>query len=194
MIAERTTLVILVGGASRRMGRPKHLLPTSRGTLVDHIVARLSPSFVETMLVGKEPMPPPGGGRFVADVLPERNPLVGIYSALLALETPLCLVIGCDMPFVVPDLAQVLLAQAAGFDVVVPRVGGYYEPLLAVYRPSCIPAMEEAIAEGSFRITSTYSRLRVREVPDDAIRAIDPNLVSFTNLNTPKELALLAHL
>ncbi len=194
MRADRATLVILVGGASRRMGQPKHLLPTSQGTLVDHIVARLSPSFAETMLVGKEPVPLPGGGRFVVDILPERNPLVGIYSALSALETSLCLVIGCDMPFVVPDLAQALLAQAAGFDVVVPRVGGYYEPLLAVYRPSCIPAIEEAIAEGSFRITSTYSRLRVREVSDDDIRAIDPDLISFTNLNTPKELALLAHL
>jgi molybdopterin-guanine dinucleotide biosynthesis protein A len=194
MREDRATLVILVGGASRRMGRPKHLLPTSRGTLVDHIAARLSPSFAETLLVGKEPMRLPDGVRFVADVLPERNPLVGIYSALLALETPLCFVVGCDMPFVVPELAQELLALSEGFDVVVPKVGDYYEPLLAVYRPSCIPMIEDALAESSFRITSLYRRLRVREVSEHAIRAIDPDLASFTNLNTPKHLALLAHL
>ncbi len=193
-MADRATLAILVGGASRRMGQPKHLLPTSRGTLVDHIAAQLSPSFAETLLVGKEPIRPPRGARFVADVLPERNALVGIYSALLALKTPLCLVVGCDMPFVVPELARALVSRCAGFDIVVPRVGDYYEPLLAAYRPSCIPVIEEALAEGSFRITSLYARLRVREVPEDALRAIDPDLVSFTNLNTPKHLALLAHL
>jgi len=193
-MAGRATLVILAGGDSRRMGQPKHLLLTPRGTLVEHIAERLSPFFAETLLVAKEAMPTPGNVRFVPDARPERSPLVGIYSALLALETPTCLVVGCDMPFILPRLAQELTARSASFDIVVPIVGGFFEPLLAVYRRSCVRAIEEALAVGTFRITSIYPGLRVREVPEVAIRAIDPELASFTNLNTPKELALLARL
>ncbi len=191
---ERATLVILAGGASRRMGRPKHLLPTRRGTLVEYMVERLAPHFTETLLVGKSPLGSPAGVRLVEDVRPEQTPLVGIYSALLALETPVGFIVGCDMPFVVPDLARALVARSPGFDVVVPKVGGFYEPLLAVYRRSCIPAIEDSLAEGSFRITSIYPSLSVQEVGEEIVRAIDPDLVSLTNLNIPKHLALLARL
>ncbi|MGD9675810.1 MAG: molybdenum cofactor guanylyltransferase, partial [Candidatus Bipolaricaulia bacterium] len=68
------------------------------------------------------------------------------------------------------------------------------EPLLAVYRRSCIPAIEDSLAEGSFRITSIYPSLSVQEVGEEIVRAIDPDLVSLTNLNIPKHLALLARL
>jgi len=190
----RATLVILAGGASRRMGRPKHLLPTPHGTLVEHIVKRLSPSFEETLLVGKWPMPTPSGVRFVEDVRPERAALVGIYSALLALETPACLVVGCDMPFVLPGLARTLVDRSDGFDIVVPAVGGFLEPLLAVYRASCVPAIGRALSEGTFRIASVYPSLRVREVSEEVLRRFDPDLVSFVNLNTPKELSVLSRL
>ncbi|MDD4904155.1 MAG: molybdenum cofactor guanylyltransferase [Candidatus Bipolaricaulis sp.] len=191
---DRATLVILAGGASRRMGRPKHLLPTPRGTLVEYTVERLSPHFAETLLVGKPPLCCPAGVRAVEDVRPEQTPLVGIYSALLALDTPVGLVVGCDMPFVVPALARALVARSRGFDVVVPKLGGFYEPLLAVYRRSCIPAIEDSLAEGAFKITSIYPSLSVREVGEDVVRAIDPDLASLTNLNIPKQLALLARL
>lgn len=193
-MAERATLVVLVGGASSRMGQPKHLLTTSNGTLLNHIAARLSSSFAETLIVGKEPIAVPTGARFVTDLSPARTPLVGICTALRALSTPVCLVIGCDMPLVRPSLARAVIRRSAGFDVAVPRIGGYYEPLLAAYRPSCVRVMEDAIASASFQITATYPRLHVHEVPEDEIRALDPELVSFTNLNTPKHLALLAQL
>lgn len=193
-MAERASLVILAGGASRRMGRPKHLLPTSRGTVVDHIVAELAPLFHETLFVGKDPAHLPNDVRFVKDVLPEQSPLVGIYSSLLAIQTERALVMGCDMPFVVPKVTSILLAASEGVDIAVPRVGGYYEPLLAVYGTSCVPVIRAALAEGCFRITAAYSSLRVREVSESALRAADPELVSFTNLNTPKHLALLAHI
>ncbi|MDD5220673.1 MAG: molybdenum cofactor guanylyltransferase, partial [Candidatus Bipolaricaulis sp.] len=65
---------------------------------------------------------------------------------------------------------------------------------LAVYRRSCIPAIEDSLAEGAFKITSIYPSLSVREVGEDVVRAIDPDLASLTNLNIPKQLALLARL
>jgi len=191
---ETSTLIILAGGASRRMGQPKHLLATRGGTLIEHIGRRLSPQFAETLLVGRDEDLIPDGMRFVQDACPVRSPLVGIYSGLLAARTDTCIIIGCDMPFVVPSLVQELAARCSGVDVVVPVVNGFCEPLLAAYRRSCIPAIETALDEGRLKVTSIYRDLTVREVPEEAIRRIDPELTSFTNLNTPKQLGLLARL
>jgi molybdopterin-guanine dinucleotide biosynthesis protein A len=191
---EEATLAILAGGASRRMGRPKHLLPTRRGTVVEHLVETLSPFFREILLVGKGDLETPGGVRWVEDARPERSALVGIHTALCAMDTSAAVVIACDMPFVLPDVARALLVRAPGFDVVVPKVGGFYEPLLAVYRRSCLAAIDEALDAGVFRIASIFPDLRVREVSEEALREVDPDLVSLTNLNTPRELALLARL
>jgi molybdopterin-guanine dinucleotide biosynthesis protein A len=103
-------------------------------------------------------------------------------------------VTGCDMPFIVPQLVRLLLEHADGADVVVPLVRGFYEPLFSVYCRSCVAAIERALDEGRFRVTSIYPELRIREIAEAAVRSIDPDLVSFTNLNTPKQLALLARL
>ncbi len=192
----RSSLVILAGGASRRMGHPKHLLTTPGGTLVEHIAERLSPLFAETLLVGRSGDGVPAGLRFVEDLRPERSPLVGIYSGLCAATTEACLVIGCDMPFVMPELVSKLLGSMGESDVTVPIVNGFYEPLLAIYRTSvaCMSAVDRALNEKRFKVTSFYPDVAVQEIPESALRQVDPDLRSFTNINTPKQLPLLARL
>jgi len=188
------TLIILVGGASRRMGRPKHLLETADGTLIESMTKRLSPLFRETLLVGREIGVVPEGIRFVEDLRLERSPLVGIYSGLCRSRTVANFVVGCDMPFVEPDLIGGLFERSVDADVTVPVVNGFYEPLCAVYRHSCISAIERALDMGCLKTTSFYPDVRVREMSEQAVCRFDPGLVSFTNLNTPKQLALLARL
>ena len=194
MMSDRASLIILAGGDSRRMGRPKHLLPTSRGTILEHLAQRLSPLFGEILLVGRDPAGIPDEMRFVEDLRPERSPLVGVYSGLQAAENDVCFVTGCDMPFIVPQLVQLLLEHADGVDVVVPLIGGFYEPLFSIYHRTCVTAIECALDNGRLKVTSIYPELRIREIAEAAVRSIDPDLVSFINLNTPKQLSLLARL
>lgn len=195
-MSHASSLVILAGGASRRMGHPKHLLVTPGGTLIDRIANKLSPLFSESLLVGRSADQIPAGMRFVEDMRTERSPLVGIYSGLCAATTETCFVIGCDMPFVMPELVDGLLGWSNGTDVVVPVINGFYEPLLAVYRTSrsCITAIERALNEKRLKVTSFYPDVAVCGVSEDTVRQIDPELRSFTNINTPKQLPLLAHL
>jgi len=195
-LTSRSSLIILAGGASRRMGHPKHLLMTPGGTLVQHIAERLSPLFAESLLVGRSGTEIPAGMRFVEDVRPERSPLIGIYSGLCAATAGTCLVVGCDMPFVMPELVHTLLGSIGQNDVAVPIVNGFYEPLLAVYRRSCscIEAIERALDEKRFKVTSFYPDVVIREIPENVLRQTDPDLRSFTNINTPKQLPLLARL
>jgi len=193
-VTEKATLIILAGGESSRMGRPKHLLPTPHGTLIDHFVKELSPMFTEVLVVGRNLTLSRPGIRTVDDVRPEQCPLVGIYSGLCAANTDLAFVLACDLPFVKPELVQYLLSRSHEADIVVPVAKGYYEPLCAVYRRTAIPMIEEALDRGALKITEIYDQLQLRKVTEPEIKRFDPELSSFINLNTLKQLRLLAKL
>ncbi len=191
---EDATLVILAGGESRRMGLPKHLLPTSGGTVIEHLIGKLSSLFLETLVVGRKLNVEGEECRIVEDARPEQCPLVGIYSGLCAAKTDSCFVLACDLPFVKPELVRYLLSRADGVDIVVPIINGFYEPLCAVYRRTAIPVIEETLDLGERKITEICDRLCLTEVSEPDIRRFDPELSSFVNLNTPKQLRLLLRL
>ncbi|HIE27582.1 TPA: hypothetical protein EYP66_09870 [Candidatus Poribacteria bacterium] len=75
-------------------------------------------------------------------------------------------------------------------DAVVLRQGEWLEPLHAVYRRSCLPAIETAIRAGQQSAFSFYDRVQVRYVDPAEIAHLDPELRSFRNINTPEEWRL----
>jgi molybdopterin-guanine dinucleotide biosynthesis protein A len=191
---EEATLIILAGGSSRRMGRPKHLLPTPYGRLIDHLARRVGGRFVETLVVGRDLGLSAGELRFVADTRSEQSPLVGIHGGLTAAETDLSFVLACDLPFAKLDLIDHLLSLAADVDIAVPVVRGYLEPLFAAYRRTALGAITETLDRGILKVTACYDWLLVREVPESEIALHDPDLASFVNLNVPEQLHLLSQL
>jgi molybdopterin-guanine dinucleotide biosynthesis protein A len=75
-------------------------------------------------------------------------------------------------------------------DVVIAKTGEGYEPLHALYRRSvCLPAIEKAIAADQWKVTSWFPQVRVFELNENEIKAIDPDGLCFWNLNTPDEFA-----
>ncbi len=192
---DRPTLIILAGGESSRMGKPKHLLPTTHGdTVTEHLVANLSWQFSETLIVGSNLSLSMNHVRVIQDVYDVRSPLIGLYSGLLAARNSLAFVIACDMPFVKAPLVSHILTQSNKVDVCVPIVNGYYEPLCASYRRTAIPAIQAAIKQNTLKLTSIYKELEVCAIPEKQVRHFDPDLTSFINLNVPRQLGLLAQI
>ena len=68
-----------------------------------------------------------------------------------------------------------------------PLVGGYEEPLHALYHVRCLPFMQQRLAAGQRRVISFMPDVRVRYVQEDELRQRDPELLSFYNANTPEE-------
>ncbi len=54
--------------------------------------------------------------------------------------------------------------------------------------------IQETLDRGALKITEIYDRLCLRKVPESDLRRFDPELSSFVNLNTPRELRLLSQL
>lgn len=186
-----TTAIILAGGASSRMGRNKALLQWQGRPLVAKVADVLSDLTEEIVVVSNEAEP----YRFlnvpiVPDVQPGYGPLMGLYSGLRVARGELAVAVAVDMPFLSAPLLSYLLAQAPGYDVVIPRAQNRLHPLCAVYRRStCLPAIEQAIAHGRRRIISFHTNVLVRQVDESELRRISPDLRALMNVNTPAELA-----
>jgi len=183
------TGVVLAGGRSRRMGRDKALLPIGGATLIELVVARLREVCGERLLLVTNT--PEAyrqlGVQIVPDALPPGQSLVGIYTGLRHAGEP-AFVCACDMPFLSPPLIRHMAALAEGADVVIPRHGGEYEPLHAVYTPACLDPIRRCV-ERQGRNIDFLAEVRVRIVDEPELRRFDPDLRSFANLNTPEDYA-----
>ena len=181
------SLVILAGGLSRRMGRDKAALPAGDGTLIEHLARRLAPVVDETIVAGGSMRPPIEGARFVPDHHPGLGPLAGVLAGLTAARQPLVWVVGCDLPDVEPALGRLLLALAGDYDAVVPRPEDQPEGVCALYVRELAPRIGALLDAGDRSIKSLLDRSTVRYVASDELRAVDPGLRSFRNINTPAD-------
>jgi molybdopterin-guanine dinucleotide biosynthesis protein A len=182
--------VVLAGGQSRRLGVDKSLLLLEGRPLLVRTLDRLAPISEDLIVVTNHPRRYEHLGlaaRLVPDERPGVGSLMGIYSGLKAAHHGHALVVACDMPFLSLPLLRHLLALAPGYDVVIPRLGDDVEPLHAVYGKACLPAMERVLAQGRRRIVAFFDDVRVRYVTAAEIAPLDPQHLSFVNVNTPQD-------
>lgn len=178
---------VLAGGRGLRMGRDKATLDLLGRPLVSWVVSAVRQACREVYLVGGDPaLAAAHAVAYAPDLLPGAGPLGGLYSALCAAGGDVLLV-GCDMPLLQPALLRGLISLAGEADIVVPVKAGEYEPLTAVYRASCRPAVEAALAAGKRRVVSAFEGVSVRTVAEDEWSAWDAEGLSFINLNTPED-------
>ncbi len=125
------------------------------------------------------------------DAIPEQGPLGGIYTALLFSPHPWILAKATDMPLLVEDLARMMLTLREGHDVVLPTLNDRYEPLLALYSRRCLAPVAAALEKGERKIVSFFPKVRVKVLPEADWRTVDPEGLSFSNINTPQNLEQL---
>jgi molybdopterin-guanine dinucleotide biosynthesis protein A len=178
----QATLLVLAGGESSRMGRPKAWLEVGEKTLLRWIIERLGPAFSEVVVSFAEPeqvdrLVP---FRLVFDRKRMAGPLAGLEAGLTAARQEITFAVACDMPFVTPELAEIAVAAARGCDAAMPRVGDRPEPLCAAYGRSALPAISAALDAGRFKAADLAAQLDVTW-----LEGLDPGL--FRSLNTPED-------
>lgn len=187
------TAAVLAGGKGKRLGADKTSLSIGGEPVLARIIAVLSGIFPRILLVGQERnhrLAEFAGdkARAVFDLLPGKGPLGGIYTALEYSTTPYVFVMACDMPHPQPGLIRRLLAEAPGWEAVVPRRGDYIEPLFAVYAREVRERIGSRLREERLKIHELTDELRVRYLEEEEIAAYDPGFRSFFNINTPQDL------
>ena len=181
----------MAGGRSRRMGQDKAWIELDGVPIIRRVLEVLGEVADDVLVVANDERYGSLGVPVVGDRFPDGGALGGIATGVGAATHERVLVAACDMPFLRADLWRLLLDRADGADAVVPKVNGEYETLHALYTKACLAPMERALEGGRMRVISFFGDVRVREVGEGELRAIDPELRAFTNVNTPEELALI---
>ena len=180
--------VVLVGGKSSRMGRPKALLPFDGEPLIAHVVRKLESLFSEIVVVAAPDQELPSLPVTIArDEVAYQGPVSGIYHALKNSAKEVCFVTSCDAPFLNLAFVSHLLAQISDVDVVVPFWEERFQPLHAVYRASVAPLLKNQLERGELRPIFLFDRVRTRKVSEAEIRRFDPEGMSMINMNSPEE-------
>lgn len=183
------SVIVLAGGASRRMGRNKALLTTGDGeTLIGHVVRNLRDLTDDLIVVSNTPeLYKHLGARLVGDRYQGMGPLAGLHAGLSTARHPWALAVACDMPLVNHRLVRYMALLSEGYQVVAPRRGDRVEPLHALYHRSCLPAIEDRLEAGDLRMVSFYPAVAVRYVEEPEIALFDPEGLTFANANTPED-------
>jgi molybdopterin-guanine dinucleotide biosynthesis protein A len=199
------------------MGSPKAWLPFEGETLLQRTARTLGAVASPVVIVaapGQDLPELPAGAEVLRDPVEGRGPLQGIavgLSALAALSALSGLAGRCeaafvsstDVPFLHPAMIRRLAdlrasapegpAAARSHDIAVPRAGGHYHPLCAVYSCAVAPIALELLGAGRLRPFFLFERVRTLVadeallLEDPALAAADPELRSLRNINTREE-------
>ncbi len=194
---ENQAAIILAGGQSRRMGCNKALLPlpdNAQVTFVEHVATLLHRYCSDVVLVARDEQQ---AGmyhtvpyvRLITDQIPGVGPLMGLYSGLSTLSSNHALVTAVDMPFIQPAIIEFLLTQWHDDELLVPVVNDIPQVLCAIYATTLLPHIALRLSEGRRDPRSLLTMAHVRYIEEAQLRAIEPGLRSFVNINTPDEMA-----
>jgi molybdopterin-guanine dinucleotide biosynthesis protein A len=192
MVMLRTAGIVLCGGQSSRMGRPKAWLPFGGEVMLPRVVRLLGEAVAPVVVVaapGQDVPELPDGADVVRDPERGRGPLQGLGAGLEALRgrADAAYLSSCDVPFLQPAFVRRLIELLGDHAVCVPRVGGYLHPLAAVYRLEVAPVVARLLAEDRLRPAFLFDEVPTRIVEPDELADVDESFQTLRNLNTPEE-------
>ena len=203
------TGIVLAGGRATRFGGPKLAAELDGRVLLAWAIAALSDITDEILVAGPE-IPKvsdlPGGHvgpRIVPDTAPFAGPLAALEGALGEARGDIAVVVGGDMPRLVPTVLQSMVARlmaAADVDAVllgtpeVPQsaVGGTEPrrqvlPLVVRVRPARAAA-RDVLAAGDRSLRAMLDRLSCHEIPAATWLGLDPDAATLLDVDTEADL------
>lgn len=191
--------IILAGGYSKRMGQDKALLPCPNNqqiSFIEQLATLLLSACSEVILVTRDVSQAADYARYVSslvhivtDKTPDIGPLMGLYSGLRAMRSSHALVTAVDTPFLQSSVISFLLSEPLDEQLVIPIVNNLPQVLLAIYPGTILPTIEERLQAGRRDPRALLQVAKVQFIEEEQLRAVDPHLLSFVNINTPEEFA-----
>lgn len=186
--------VIVCGGKSTRMGQPKLSLPFGNEVMLQRVSRILSQVVSPIVVVAahEQQIPPlPDEILVVRDEYLDQGPLAGIATGLAALRdrADAAYVTSCDVPLLKPEFIRRLIEQLETHAAIVPSDDEHTHVLAAVYRVELESLARRLLNEQRRRPLFLIEQSHALRIPTASLRAVDPQLDSLRNLNTPEDYA-----
>ena len=185
------TGAILAGGRGRRLGRDKALATLGGRPLAWWVAEVLTPLVSDLWLVTNHPLAHLELGLpLLTDLVAAQGPLGGLFTVLSLSRSPWVLAVSVDTPFLNPRLLSALAARAAraGRPAVVCRTARGLEPFPGAYAVRLAARLAEYL-RSERRVQPFVEQVRPEVLSAAETAALDPEGLSFVNLNTPEDLA-----
>jgi molybdopterin-guanine dinucleotide biosynthesis protein A len=184
--------IVLCGGRSSRMGKPKAWLPLGREFMLQRVVRIVSETVSPVVVVAasNQELPPlPPEVTVARDVIEGRGPLQGIAAGIEALtgRCDAAFVSACDAPFLEPAFIRRMIDFLGDHSICAAQVAGYHHPLAAVYRIGVLDSVQRLLAANRLRPMDLFETTPTRIVGAADLVDIDPDLRSLRNLNSPDD-------
>jgi molybdopterin-guanine dinucleotide biosynthesis protein A len=186
------TSIVLAGGKSLRLGKSKALEIAAGKSLIARVIQQLKQLSSHVLIATsreQSDLLAAIDAEILVDIYPNKGPLGGIYTGLMASQCSHNIVVACDMPFLNTELLHYMVELSRDFDAVVPRLSRrHLEPLHAVYSKACLDSIRKQLDSGQLRVGSFLSQVRVRYIERPECQRLDPQLLSFFNINYQSDL------
>lgn len=183
--------LIMAGGKGTRLTPDKPLLHVGGLPIISRVVRVVTSIFDEVLLVTNTPAKYEFLGLpHVSDEEPGHGPLMGIYSGLRAIRSPMAFVCGADMPFLDADIIRAELTEVGDHDMVIPYPRNLPEFLHGIYRARCLPTIRRNLDARRFKIDLLREDLDVRILDDHWFATqgfAHLTRRAFTNINTAED-------
>lgn len=182
-----TAIFILAGGKSSRMGEDKATLLLNGKPMLQHVLDEINTFPYPVFLLTNHAHHARFGLTMIADRVPQRGPAGGIDAMLQHSTYDKNILLSCDMPYVDVASIQTVYSQLGNYEVCIPTLGDYPEPLLGVYRKAIQDTWRASLMQENNTLRRILSSLKVHYVSGEALQKHNPKL--FYNFNSKEDLS-----
>ena len=172
------TVSILIGGQSRRMGTPKHLIELPNGnTMLQQMLLFAHSTATNVVIVGGVI----DGYTSIHDHRDTQGPLAGIEALLDSGIDKRYLVVGCDMPLLTKDVVAPLLSGD--------KISVFTHNRFIFRLPIMI--CSESLAACTAYLDSSRRSIKgfLSEISHTTVHLEDSHVGAMTSMNTPDEIS-----
>jgi molybdenum cofactor guanylyltransferase len=192
-MSDRVAAIVLAGGRSSRFGSDKLAAEIDGRPLLHHAIDAVRPLVTEILVVSAPDVSPdvPRDALLVHDDQAFEGPLAGLAAGLDATDAEVVVVVGGDMPWMVPAVLARLVRALDDDDAdgAVLDGGGARRPLPMAVRQSVAAKLADALlASGEQRLLGLRDGLSLAVIDDDEWHQDDPDGLTLRDVDTPADL------
>ncbi len=189
MESEEPWGLLLAGGPGSRLGGGKPFRKLAGRRLIDLALAALGQVCPRIIISTNDVLACADlPHAILADRWPGRGPLAALATAFLDSPAPGFVVMAVDLPLVRVELLRALARGHGRCKALAPMGSRWPEPLLAYYSRSCLPAVMRLLQRGEGRVRALLGATGATIMPRAEVQALDPEGLSFLNVNYPEDL------
>ncbi|MCB2228796.1 MAG: molybdenum cofactor guanylyltransferase [Desulfarculaceae bacterium] len=183
------TGAVLAGGPGSRLGGNKPTRELAGRRLIDIALQRAREVCPQVVVVTAD------AADFaeldcpvIADRWPGQGPLAALATLFLDTPATSALMLPVDAPLVRPALLRRVLELSPGQSAVAPQGPGGVEALMSWYSRDCLEPALAMLKEGERRLRLLLGRVEGRVMTRTEVAEVDPDDLSFINVNFPEDL------